>query len=155
MRATLRPTWPNAWIPNFLPFNSVPDVPLYRFRAIMTVIPNTNSATAFEFCPGVFITQTPLAVAVARSILSYPAPARTTTFNCLAALRTSASIISLRTIKPSTSLTASNNLLFSPYFSSKANSMPALSTTSLIPFTATAANGLSVATNIFMIVSPY
>ena len=40
-------------------------------------MPKASSATAFEFCPGVFMTTTLAAVPASRSIVSTPAPPRT------------------------------------------------------------------------------
>ena len=98
-----------------------------------------------------FITQTPLAVALSKSTLSYPAPALTTTLRSLAASKTSLSTISLRIIIALADFAASSNSLFSVYFSRSMSSCPFLSQISFIPFTASFAKGLSVATNIFMI----
>ena len=70
MRATYLPTLPYAWMPIFLPRSSVPSLPLNPRRASVIIRPNTSSATAFEFCPGVFMATTPLAEAAFRSMLS-------------------------------------------------------------------------------------
>ncbi len=153
MRATLRPTWPNAWMPMVLPRSSEPDVPSYMLRMAITVMPNTSSATAFEFCPGVFCTTTPCAFAVARSTLSYPAPARTTIFRFGAAASTSASMMSLRMITASASATAFLRSSAPAYFSSITGSKPAVAITSLMESTAALANGFCVAINTFMILS--
>ena len=87
----------------------------------------------------------PFSVQASRSILSYPAPARTITFRFLAASSTSRVALSERIIIPSTSATAAINSALSVYDSSKASSYPAPSTTSRIAFTAAGAKGLSVA----------
>ena len=43
--------------------SSEPEVPAYMLRTAITSIPNTSSATALEFWPGVFSTTTPRALA--------------------------------------------------------------------------------------------
>ena len=122
-----------------------------RLRDMKIISATASSATAFEFCPGVFITTIPRSEAAARSTLSYPAPARTTIRRRRAAAITSAVTLSLRTISASASATASSNCALSVYFSSNASSPPASSTISRIPSTAFFAKGFSVATNIFIL----
>lgn len=118
------------------PLISKPVEPLYLLRAAMIARPITSSATAFEFCPGVFSTTTPAAVAALRSTLSYPAPARTTIFRLGAALNKASSTLSERTISALTVATASRSSSFDVYFSRSANSCPASSITLRMPSTA-------------------
>ena len=58
----------------------------------------TSSATAFELAPGVFMTSMPFERAYLPSMLSKPAPARTTALSCGRASITSAVTFSERTM---------------------------------------------------------
>ncbi|MBA7586440.1 hypothetical protein ES708_28438 [subsurface metagenome] len=120
--ATSFPTFPYAWIPRVFPFSSLPGFPSKQFLATYTIMPKTSSATALEFCPGVFITTIPFADAASRSILSYPAPARTMIFKFSPALITSLSALSLRTIRASTFSTDFTSSSWFSYFSRSINS---------------------------------
>ena len=87
-------------------------------RAMKIIRHKASSATALEFCPGVFMTTMPLAVAAARSTLSNPAPARTTILSLGAAAITSSVTLSERMMRASASATAATKSLCWAYFSS-------------------------------------
>ena len=148
--ATSLPTFPYACIPTFLPWISLPVPGVKQLRDMYIIMAIASSATALEFCPGVFITTMPRCVQASRQMLSYPAPARTTILSFPAASMTSLVILSERTISASASATASSSLSAEGYFSRRTVSCPPACAISLIPFTAAAANGFSVATSIFM-----
>jgi len=70
-------------------------------RALVSIMPNASSATAFEFCPGVFMTTMSRSEAPFRSIVSTPAPARTIILMPEYLSYTSGVILSERTMRAS------------------------------------------------------
>ena len=68
------------------------------WRASASMRATTSSATALALAPGVFITSMPRFRAALMSMLSYPAPARTTTLRAGSRFMISGPTFSLRTI---------------------------------------------------------
>ena len=68
--ATSLPTFPYACMPTFLPRSSLPVPGVKQLRDMYIIIARASSATALEFCPGVFITTMPLSVQASRQMLS-------------------------------------------------------------------------------------
>mmetsp|Transcript_13635 Transcript_13635/g.30967 ORF Transcript_13635/g.30967 Transcript_13635/m.30967 type:complete len:210 (-) Transcript_13635:171-800(-) len=110
-RITFTLTLPQPCRARVLPLSSVPLLPSKLLRTTVTIMPNTNSATALALAPGVFWQTTSLALAASRSMLSKPAPARVITFSLGAASITSLVARSDRMIIASTSATAPTSSL--------------------------------------------
>jgi hypothetical protein len=111
--ATSRPICPSPTIPSRRPksprafeYSLLFQVP-WRRSAVWSGIrrshasssPSTSSATATEFFPGQFETNTPSPEAVSTSIVSIPAPARITSVSAVPALSASALTFLPRTIR--------------------------------------------------------